>query len=75
MLSTAPGQARTHWEQLYFPLLSPLATEAGETVAVSLRSRTSQEGGTHIAWTATRLDGKGRSQERQALDLDKGFLP
>jgi protein arginine N-methyltransferase 1 len=75
VLSTAPGQARTHWEQLYFPLLSPLATEAGETVAVSLRSRTSQEGGTHIAWTATRLDGKGRSQERQALDLDKGFLP
>ena len=75
VLSTAPGQARTHWEQLYFPLLSPLAAEAGETVAVSLRSRTSQEGGTHIAWTATRLDGEGRSQERQALDLDKGFLP
>lgn len=74
-LSTAPGEARTHWEQLYFPLLSPLEMKAGETVAVSLRSRTLQDGGTHIAWTATKLDAKGRSAERQALDLDKGFLP
>jgi protein arginine N-methyltransferase 1 len=75
VLSTAPGEARTHWEQLYFPLLSPLTLEAGETVAVSLRSRTSQEGGTHIAWTAASRDAKGRSLERQTHDLDKGFLP
>ena len=75
VLSTAPGEERTHWEQLYFPLLSPIAAKAGETVAVALRSRTSQEGGTHIAWTATRLDAKGRSLERQTHDLDKGFLP
>jgi len=75
VVSTAPGEARTHWEQLYFPLLSPLAVKARETVAVALRSRTSQEAGTHIAWTATRRDSKGRSLERQVHDLDKGFLP
>ena len=74
-LSTAPGEPRTHWEQLYFPLLSPLTAKAGETVALTLRSRTSMAAGTHIAWAATRLDGKGRALERQALDLDKGFLP
>jgi predicted RNA methylase len=74
-LSTAPGEARTHWEQLYFPLLAPLELKAGETVSVTLRSRTTQEGGTHIAWTATRLDARGRSLERHAHDLDKGFLP
>ncbi len=75
VLSTAPGEVRTHWEQLYFPLLSPLVVKAGETVAVALRSRTSSEAGTHIAWTATRLDNRGRSLERQTHDLDKGFLP
>jgi len=75
VLSTAPGAERTHWEQLYFPLLTPIAVKPGETVAVALRSRTSQDGGTHVAWAATRLDAKGRAQQRQALDLDKGFLP
>lgn len=74
-LSTAPGAPRTHWEQLYFPLLSPMEAKTGETVGVALRSRTSLEAGTHVAWTATRRDGKGREVERQALNLDKGFLP
>ncbi len=74
-LSTAPGSPRTHWEQLYFPLLEPLVMKAGETVTVELRSRTSIATGTHVAWTATRRDGKGREVSRQVLDLDKGFLP
>jgi protein arginine N-methyltransferase 1 len=75
MLTTAPGAASTHWEQLYYPLLSPLDAKAGERVAIALRSRTSVAGGTHIAWTATHLDAKGRMLARQALNLDKGFLP
>jgi len=74
-LSTAPDAPRTHWEQLYFPLLSPIAAKSGETVSVALRSRTSQEGGTHVAWTAKHLDGKGSEVARQALNLDKGYLP
>jgi protein arginine N-methyltransferase 1 len=74
-LSTAPGALRTHWEQLYFPLLSPIEAKAGERVAVTVRSRTSMEAGTHVAWTATRLDAKGRVLARQGLNLDKGFLP
>lgn len=74
-LSTAPDAPRTHWEQLYFPLINPIKLAARETVSVSLRSRSSSEAGTHVAWTAVHLDAKGRVQDRQALDLDKGFLP
>ena len=74
-LSTGPDAPRTHWEQLYFPLLEPIAVKSGETIAVSLRSRSSEEAGTHLAWTATLSDARGRSVSRQALDLDKGFLP
>ena len=74
-LSTAPGGPRTHWEQLYFPLLSPITARAGETVGIALRSRTSAEAGTHVAWVATHSDAKGREMGRQSLNLDKGFLP
>lgn len=74
-LSTAPDAPRTHWEQLYFPLLTPLKVRGGEAVTISLRSRTSMDAGTHVAWTATRLNAKGQRLERQALNLDKGFLP
>jgi SAM-dependent methyltransferase len=74
-LSTAPDAPRTHWEQLYFPLLEPISLKAAESVGVSLRSRSSEEGGTHLAWTATHQDAKGRQIARQAMDLDKGYLP
>jgi protein arginine N-methyltransferase 1 len=75
VLSTAPGAPRTHWEQLYFPLLAPMVVAAGEAVALSLRSRSSEAAGTHLAWTATHSDARGQQVGRQALDLDKGFLP
>ena len=74
-LSTAPDAPRTHWEQLYFPLLRPIEAKAGETVLVSLRSTTSEEAGTHLAWTAVHFGKDGTSLSRQALDLDKGWLP
>jgi hypothetical protein len=74
-LSTAPDAPRTHWEQLYFPLLRPIAGRTGETISVSLRSRSSITAGTHVAWTATLLDVSGRALDRQAMDLDRGFLP
>jgi hypothetical protein len=74
-LSTAPEAPRTPWAQLYFPLLEPIAAKGGDKIGVTLKSRTSQEGGTHVAWTATHRDAKGREASRQALNLDKGFLP
>jgi Arginine methyltransferase oligomerization subdomain/Ribosomal protein L11 methyltransferase (PrmA) len=75
LLTTGPGDPATHWEQLYFPLLAPLHAKSGETIAVALRSRTSIDAGTHVAWTARHLDAKGHERARQALNLDKGFLP
>lgn len=75
VISTAPDAPRTHWEQLYFPLLSPIAARKGDTVVVSLRSRSSEEAGTHLAWTAVHRDGKGNAVARQAMDLDKGWIP
>ncbi len=74
-LSTGPLDARTHWEQLYLPVLEPMALRAGQTLAVRLRSTTSNEKGTNVTWTLAVRDASGREVARQALDLEKGYLP
>ena len=74
-ISTAPDAPRTHWEQLYFPLLEPIEAKPGERVGVALRSKSSEAAGTHLAWTATHDDAKGRQIGRHVHDLDKGWIP
>jgi protein arginine N-methyltransferase 1 len=74
-LSTGPLAPRTHWEQLYLPALSPIAMAAGQTLTARLRSTTSHDKGTNITWTLMLSDGAGRQLARQALDLEKGYLP
>ena len=59
-LSTGPLDARTHWEQLYLPALSPIALKAGQTLTARLRSTTSYEKGTNVTWTLTVSDASGR---------------
>lgn len=74
-LATGPLDPRTHWEQLYFPVLKKIRVKAGEALAFRFRSITSQETGTDIAWSIAHLDAGGRALERQSLALEKGFLP
>jgi hypothetical protein len=40
-----------------------------------LRSTTSFERGTNVTWTLSALDRAGHQISKQALDLEKGFLP
>jgi precorrin-6B methylase 2 len=74
-LSTGPLDARTHWEQLYLPVLTPIVVEAGQTLAARVRSTTSYAQGTNVAWTLAVKDASGRPLGHQSLDLEKGFLP
>jgi hypothetical protein len=74
-LSTGPLNAGTHWEQLYLPVLAPIAMGAGHTLSVRLRSTTSYERGTNVTWGFGVSDTSGREISRQALDLEKGFVP
>jgi SAM-dependent methyltransferase len=74
-LSTGPLDPRTHWEQLYLPALSPIQLQAGQTLTARLRSTTTFEKGTNVAWTLAVHDSAGRDLQRQALDLEKGYLP
>jgi type I protein arginine methyltransferase len=74
-LATGPLDPRTHWEQLYLPALEPIEVAAGQTLTARLRSTTSYERGTNVTWTIGLSDGSGREIVRQALDLEKGYLP
>jgi SAM-dependent methyltransferase len=74
-LATGPLDPRTHWEQLYLPALSPIALTPGQTCVARLRSTTSFERGTNVTWTLLVRDRAGRQITKQALDLEKGFLP
>lgn len=75
VISTAPDSPETHWEQLYLPLLEPVTVMPGDSLHVAIRSRSSYDRGTDVAWTMSVLDRAGKPRARQALDLDKGFLP
>lgn len=74
-LTTSPLGAPTHWEQLFFPALEPIALAKGATLVAEIRSRSSEEAGTDMAWTFGVADAKGGIANRQALSLAKGFLP
>jgi protein arginine N-methyltransferase 1 len=74
-LSTGPLDPRTHWEQLYLPVLAPIGVEAGQTLLARVRSTTSYARGTNVAWSLTVRDAAGRQLSHQSLDLEKGFLP
>jgi precorrin-6B methylase 2 len=74
-LDTGPASPATHWEQLYFPMLEPVALKAGDSIAVTLKSRSSEAAGTHLAWAVSHSDGRGKEIARQSYDLDKGYLP
>jgi len=74
-LATGPLDPRTHWEQLYLPVLAPIEMAAGQTLSAHLRSTTSYERGTNVTWTLAVSDASGRQMTRQALDLAKGYLP
>jgi protein arginine N-methyltransferase 1 len=74
-LSTSPSAPRTHWEQLYFPLSKPIEAKSREWVGVELRSNSSENAGTHLAWTTIHRNAQGAVLARQAHDLDKGYLP
>ncbi|MGE0767195.1 MAG: 50S ribosomal protein L11 methyltransferase [Hyphomicrobiaceae bacterium] len=74
-LTTSPLGEPTHWEQLFFPALEPLELIAGDTLVAEIRSRSTEEAGTDLAWTLVRLDAGGRERQRHAMSLSKGFIP
>jgi protein arginine N-methyltransferase 1 len=74
VLSTSPHAPRTHWEQIYLPLLEPIAAEPGDELAVAIESETGGgESGIDVRWTV-RHARNGSSADEQALSIGAGWL-
>jgi protein arginine N-methyltransferase 1 len=71
ILSTRPDAPRTHWDQLYLPLLEPLAARGGDKLAIRIDSDSRGEGVT-VKWQVNHTSG-GETRT-QSLDIQKGFV-
>jgi protein arginine N-methyltransferase 1 len=73
-LSTSPHAPRTHWDQIYLPLLEPLEANAGDELALDISSETGGgETGIGVAWTVEHRRGE-ETLARQTLDIGSGWL-
>ena len=74
VLSTSPFGPRTHWDQIYLPLLEPLTVRAGEALALDVSSETGGgESGIDVRWTVEHRRGE-KIVSSQSLDIGSGFL-
>jgi protein arginine N-methyltransferase 1 len=74
VLSTSPFAPRTHWEQIYLPLLEPISGEPGDRVDLDIASETGGgESGIAVRWSVTHARA-GEALTRQTLDIARGHL-
>ncbi len=74
VLSTSPFGPRTHWDQIYLPLLEPLTVRAGDALVLEVSSETGGgESGIDVRWTVEQRRGE-KIVSRQSLDIASGFL-
>jgi len=74
VLSTSPHAPRTHWEQIYLPLLTPIDAAADDELTVAIDSETGgDESGIEVRW-AVRHSRAGREPVEQALSIGAGWL-
>lgn len=74
VLSTSPFAPRTHWDQIYLPVLEPLAARTGDEIALAIESETGgDDTGIDVRWTVEQRRGDA-VMARQSLDLRAGFI-
>ncbi len=72
-LSTSPLDNQTHWEQLYFPVLSPLLVGSGDKVMITFESDTRYSVGVNVKWHIT-VQHKNGEIDEQSLDMRHGYV-
>lgn len=72
-ITTSPFATATHWEQIYLPLLEPLALEAADSVELSLTCDTRPDVGVRLGWNTRQLRG-GKAVQSQQQDSLRGRI-
>lgn len=74
VLSTSPLTPRTHWDQIYLPLLEPLVGAADAEIDLTVSSETGgEDSGIDVRWQATLRRGD-EILSAQSLAIGRGFL-
>jgi SAM-dependent methyltransferase len=74
VLSTSPFAPRTHWDQIYLPLLEPVRAQAGEEFELTLECETGGgESGIEVRWALRHWRG-GTVLTDQELSIAAGWL-
>lgn len=73
-LGTGPQHPATHWDQLFFPALRPLAVQVGMQVVLDLYSDSRYESGSHITWATQLLTAGGVCCEAFEQDVCAGTV-
>ena len=75
VLSTSPHSPRTHWDQIYLPLLTPIEARAGDRVSLDITSETGgPQSGIEVRWTVRQEPRHGGPPVEQSLSIGAGFL-
>jgi protein arginine N-methyltransferase 1 len=75
VLLTSPHAPRTHWDQIYLPLLEPLEARASDEIALEISSETGgDEAGIAVQWAVEQCRGRAKLG-RQTLGIGEGYLP
>ena len=72
-LSTSPRAQPTHWEQIFLPLLVPLAVRKDDVLRLRITSDSRWSIGLRVQWEALLLRS-GKVSQRIAMDMRKGDL-
>ncbi|MFH0851148.1 MAG: methyltransferase domain-containing protein, partial [Candidatus Peregrinibacteria bacterium] len=73
-LSTAPAAPRTHWEQIFMPVLKPLNLNKGDRLTLSFSIDSRQEIRINVAWDIRVCAADGTQLLRQSLDMQRGQI-
>ncbi len=73
-LSTSPLAPRTHWGQVFLPLLEPLTVGKGNTLQLSFTSDSCYRDGVHLSWDSQVMDKKGKVVAEQAMDTRHSLI-
>ena len=73
-LSTSPHAPRTHWDQVYLPLLAPLAGRAGDALSIAIECEVGGgEAGIAVRWRVEQRRGDALV-DRRDHDIARGFI-
>jgi protein arginine N-methyltransferase 1 len=73
-LSTSPFAEKTHWQQIYLPLIKPLHLKDDQTLELSLHIDSRYDVRINVAWKTTVKSSDNKTLRSMNQDMRRGFL-